>query len=259
MRTGNAIDSVGHPPTLLQADITPSSVNTDTINTGASRNPEDLLSISVTVSAQVSQNSDNPLSHVRCSLKPPSSSSTLSESELNDDGAAPDRTKGDGIYTGKVGIQIKRVEIGTFRAEVSAEAQNGFQSNTIIAPLTVYRGNRAPVLTSLDAPDTVTLANQSQSLLLRIKSTDADGLSDLAKVIFNSYKPDGTPSSGNPFLMYDDGSASHGDIVAGDGIYSLIITLPPATSPGTYRFEFQAFDRSNETSAVVVHRITVKQ
>jgi hypothetical protein len=59
--------------------------------------------------------------------------------------------------------------------------------------------------------------------------------------------------------MYDDGAASHGDLAAGDGTYSLIITLPSTTQTGTYRFEFQAFDRSNEGSAKVIHQVTVKQ
>lgn len=258
-KTGSIVDSVGRPPVLLQTDISPSSINTDSINVGASRNPDDLLSLSTIITARVTASSDNPISFVRFSLKNPSSNQTISDGELLDNGGEVDHRMGDSLFAGKATFQIKRVEIGVFRVEVHAEAQNGFQSNTSVVPLTVTRGNHAPVLSGLDAPDTLTLANETQLLTLRIKATDSDGLSDIARVIFNSYKPGGSASGGNPFQMYDDGAASHGDLAAGDGTYSLIITLPSTTQPGTYRFEFQAFDRSGESSATVIHRITVKQ
>ncbi|MDR3668143.1 MAG: hypothetical protein P4L35_14975, partial [Ignavibacteriaceae bacterium] len=61
-----------------------------------------------------------------------------------------------------------------------------------------------------------------------------------------------------PFYMYDDGRPEHGDAVAGDGIYSLIISLPPGTTKGTYRWEFQAQDREKKTSNIIIHNIVVK-
>jgi hypothetical protein len=56
--------------------------------------------------------------------------------------------------------------------------------------------------------------------------------------------------------MFDDG-VSGGDTVANDGIYSLRVSLPPTTVTGTYRFEFQAVDRSAASSNIIVHRLTV--
>ncbi len=258
-KTGSVVDSVGHPPVLVQATVYPSSINSDTVNVGGTRNPNDILSLSATITARVSASSENPVSYVRFALKNPLLNQTISDGELIDNGADVDRTKGDSLFTGKAIFQIKRVEIGAFRVEINAEAQNGFQSNTVVVPLTVYRGNRPPALSALDAPDTLKLANQAQLLTLRIMATDPDGLSDIARVIFNSYRPDNSASSGNPFQMYDDGASSHGDLAAGDGLYSLIITLPSTTQTGTYRFEFQAFDRSDEASTMVIHRITVKR
>jgi len=259
-KTGSVVDSVGHPPVLLQADINPSSINSDSINIGGTRNPDDVLSFSTTIAARVTASSDNPVSYVRFSVKDPLSIQIVSEGELSDNGAGVDRTKGDSLFTGKATFQIKRVEIGVFMVEIHAEALNGFQSNTVVAPLTVFRGNRPPSLSSLEAPDTLKLANQTQLLTLRIRATDPDGLSDVARVIFNTYKPDGSASSGNPFQMYDDGAVeTHGDLTAGDGIYSLIITLPSTTQTGIYRFEFQAFDRSNAASATFIHPVLVRQ
>jgi hypothetical protein len=65
--------------------------------------------------------------------------------------------------------------------------------------------------------------------------------------------------------MYDDGGVAiiyppditSGDAVKGDGIYSLTVGYP--TLPGTYRFEFQALDRSNAFSPKIVHLIQVVQ
>jgi hypothetical protein len=258
-KNGSIVDSVGLPPVLLQTEISPSSINSDSINVGGNRNPDDLLSLSATVTARVTASPDNPVSFVRFSLISPSTNHTVSEGELLDNGAGVDRKMGDSLFTSKATFQIKRVEIGIFRVEINAEAQNGFRSNTNVIPFTIFRGNRPPVLSGLDAPDTLKLANEDQILTLRIKATDPDGQSDIARVIFNSYLPNDSPSSGNPFPMYDDGAASDGDLAAGDGTYSLIITLRSTTQTGTYRFEFQAFDRSNEGSTILVHRVTVKQ
>lgn len=253
------IDSIGQPPVLMQVDISPSSINSDSINIGPSRSPDDVLPLTATMTARVNTSQGNPISTVHFSLKNPVNNATISDGDLFDNGLGIDRTKGDGVYSGKASFEIKRVEIGVFRLELFAEAENGFQSNTVLAPLSIYRGNRPPVLLDLDIPDTLQLRSQAQLLTLRVRAADPDGLADIARVIFSSYKPDGIASSGNPFEMYDDGSTNHGDERAGDGLFSLIITLPSTTVTGVYRFEFQAFDRSNEVSSTVIHRVTVKQ
>jgi hypothetical protein len=256
----SVIDSAGTPPILLQLSLSPSTVNTDSINIGSSRKPEDVLPISVSVTAQLDPATMSRIAAVRYALTNSDGTASIASGELLDNGQGVDVSKGDGFYSGTVTFQIKRVEVGAYRILVDAEADNGFESNTIVAPLFVYRGNRPPTLSILQAADTVRLGNQSQQLTLRVSADDPDGLADIIRVILNSSKPDGSPSSGNPFQLFDDGSAAdHGDERAGDGIYSLIVTLPPATQTGTYRFEFQAFDRSNEGSNIVIHRITIKQ
>jgi len=95
---------------------------------------------------------------------------------------------------------------------------------------------------------------------LSIKATDPDGQSDIQKVFFNSYRPDGSPSTGNPFQMFDDGNfnGQSGDSEAGDGIYSLTVQLPTTTQRGTYRFVFQATDRSGAQSNEVSHLLRVQ-
>lgn len=252
------IDTVENPPLLLTASVTPSAINSDTMNIGPVRDPDDVLSISVSVEAKTSPAADRPISQVRYVIEAPGETSGRSEGILQDDGAGIDQVGADGIFSGKASFQIHRVEVGIFRFSVTAVGRNNSESNSLILPLTVFRGNRAPEISLQEAPDTVQLQDQIQNLTLRLRASDPDGLGDIARVYFNAFGPEGTPSRENPLYMYDDGGALHGDERSGDGVYSLIVTLPPTAPVGTHRFEFRAYDRSNETSNIVVHLITVK-
>lgn len=257
-KSNGVIDSSGTAPFLTEVTLSPSQVNSDSINVGAIRQPSDLLTITTTIVGQVQANSQHPVT-VNYSISSPDSLNIVSTGALLDDGQAPDQAKGDGLFTGKASFQIRRVQVGLFAVEVCAESDDGYSSNAIILPLAVFRGNHPPVLSDLVAPDTVKLGGQSPALLLRVRASDPDGLSDVARVVFNSYKPDGSASGGNPFIMYDDGLPAHGDEKAGDGIFSYLNTDLKGAQLGTFRFEFQAFDRLNEPSNVIIFRITVIQ
>lgn len=251
------VDSVGAAPLLTQVSLSPSQVNTDSINVGASRQPDDLLTITTTIVGRVQANFQHPVT-VSYSVTSSDSLIIVTRGVLLDDGQAPDQTKGDGLFSGKASFQIRRVQVGFFTVEVSVESDAGYSSNAIIMPLTVFHGNQPPVISDLVAADTISLGNQSQLLLLSVRASDPDGLNDIARVVFNSYRPDGSASGGNPFVMYDDGSVAHGDVKAADGIFSLLVSLPSNTQTGTYTFKFQAFDRSNDSSNVIIHQLTVK-
>ncbi|MCW8804269.1 MAG: hypothetical protein OQK57_07725 [Ignavibacteriaceae bacterium] len=116
--------------------------------------------------------------------------------------------------------------------------------------------NIAPVISNLVAPDTVTLGTDTTFIFVSVDASDNNGLNDIERVFFNSFLPNGNPSSGNPFIMYDDGT--NGDITANDGTYSLVIILPPSgVTLGTYRWEFQAEDRGNKVSIPIIHYAVV--
>jgi len=253
-----AIDPSASPPSLSQASMSVTAINTDTINVGPTRKSDDVLTIAMTVNAKLVLAPGQTAATVMMRIISPGTYATLATAHLADDGTGGDQIKGDGIFTVRTSFQLERVQIGVFTVEVSAVGRNDLRSNTFLLPLTVFRGNHPPLISAVEAPDTVRLANESQVLVLRLRVTDEDGLGDIARVFFNSYRPDGSASGGNPFQMFDDGSASHGDEKAGDGVFGLLITLPPTTQPGTYRFEFQAVDRSNALSILHIHPITVK-
>jgi hypothetical protein len=132
-------------------------------------------------------------------------------------------------------------------------AEHNFTYNNNLA-------DAAPVVSNLVAPDTVSLnTGLTTDINLSIQVADSNGLNDIDIVFFNSFLPNGNASSNNPFIMFDDGKPEHGDAVAGDGIYSLIVSLPPTgVTKGTYRWEFQARDRGKKTSNIIIHNIVVK-
>jgi hypothetical protein len=109
-------------------------------------------------------------------------------------------------------------------------------------------------LSELSASDTVS-RRQSEPILLSVRAQDPQGPADIRIVYFNTTKPDGNPSSGNPFKMFDDGL--HGDVTAGDGIYSLAIVISQSNALGAYRFDFFAEDKSGAVGDSLTHVITV--
>lgn len=252
------IDSSGIPPRLTNVSISPATINTDTIFVGPIKDPNDILQLQVNCFAAESllPGDTRKVESIQAKLTKNLGSSVIATGELFYVSGGLQGSVVLANYSGKVSFQIKRIEVGTYQVEIFALNKAGMQSNGFILPLVIFRSNKPPALSNLQAPDSVSLGNQDQTILLQVKATDPDGLNDIQKVIFNSFRPNGQPSSGNPFLMHDDGS--NGDITQGDGIYSLRIILPATTQTGVYRFEFQALDKSNGSSNTIIHRITVK-
>jgi hypothetical protein len=129
----------------------------------------------------------------------------------------------------------------------------------IYLPLEILRrDNQKPILSDLQIDTLVFIGNKEDTLQLNITATDLDGKSDIYRVYFNSFlPPNGTPSTKNPFYLYDDGNPDHHDADEGDGVYSQAIILPPSTTIGTYRFEFHAIDRSLDSSNVITRTIVI--
>lgn len=121
--------------------------------------------------------------------------------------------------------------------------------------------NLAPIISNLSAPDTAVIGTEDTLIKISLQADDPNGKDDIELVFFNSFiPPDGHASSGNPFTLFDDGSIDHGDDVANDGIYSVIIVLPapPVQVPkGQYRWEFQARDRGKKLSEKIIHFIQI--
>lgn len=114
--------------------------------------------------------------------------------------------------------------------------------------------NDPPQVLEVTAPDTISRSGEN-TFLLTAQVTDPDGLNDIAEVMMNSFLPGGTPASGNPFFLRDDGIG--GDVTENDGIYSSTFTIGQSNATGTYRFDIQAKDKAGQLSNIVSHSITV--
>jgi hypothetical protein len=254
------IESVSSIPSLQNAYFSASVINTDTINVGSEHKPDDILTISGVATVRIFHTGVvDPLEAVNYAVQYSESSDVLTSGTLLDNGSSPDVRAQDSVYSAKVTVKITRSDIGKYYIVLWATNESGNMSSSLYLPFTVVRYNRPPILSNLRMDTVVSIGTSTDTLQLSVTASDLDGQNDIVKVFFNSYKPNGAASSGNPFLMYDDGGSIHddGDAVDGDGIYSLRIILPPTTERGSYRFEFHALDRSNDPSNTIIQRITI--
>jgi hypothetical protein len=143
---------------------------------------------------------------------------------------------------------------GVHRLRFEAKDQSGRTAVPRVEEVLVLMPNDPPVLGDASAPATVD-RNSTDPIVLSIRVTDPQGPADVRRVYFNTTKPDGKPSSGNPFLMTDDGTS--GDAAAGDGVYSLQIVISSTNALGDYRFDFYAEDTAGATAGPVTRVITV--
>ncbi len=196
----------------------------------------------------------------------------LQVSVQNDSGAAIATNSytsiADSTVSGSITVVPPSVYVGDLTYKFTAYNRVGAPGNSVSSLVKLFNSkNRPPMLDSVSAPDSV-MIDSTQAILFSLYATasDSDGLNDIKEVYFDTFKPNGNPSSGNPFLMYDDGGASgspaDGDSVANDGVYTLTIQLPPLIAPtppalGDYTFKFYAMDRSGAVSNPVSHIIRV--
>lgn len=194
---------------------------------------------------------------VYCDIVLPYEMTPKKRIQLDDTGMHGDQMALDGIYTYQGDISEVLIRSGLYRLRFQAKDKQGAKSLPLVRFLSFVIPNRPPVLGNLSAPDTIS-RNIGKPLTLSIHVEDPEGLGDILRVYFNVTKPNGLPSEGNPFALYDDGDTiQHGDLVAGDGIYSRTIVISPQNDLGVYRFDFYAEDRSGALAGPLTHFITV--
>lgn len=259
-----SIDSAGLPPSLRSAALAPSTVNIDTLR------PENgTTTVSTVITASVTDpDGRGSIGSVTARASRPSATSPFAETELRDDGVAPDAAAGDSLYTGTLRFAAGRADAGPYTVEVEARDNTGLAGNRLIRTLSLARSNSRPRLdsTSLAAPDTVVLpAGGSILVRLAIAANDSDGLADIRQVYFTNL------ASSNPtlpFQLLDDGGQQpplyfqdvrSGDERAGDGVYSIQIPLVDGQAQRrTNRFSFKAVDSFGAVSDSLVHLLTVR-
>lgn len=248
--SGGVIDPSGIAPFVESVAVSPDTIRMKTL-------PLSNGNLTVTVRAQVRilrQAGSANIAGVNASLIASGATDPLLTVVLHDDGSSPDSVAGDGVYSGLIQFTIPRSASGFYILKVVASDLQGFVSNAVEAPLFMLRDNHAPIVSNLVAQDSVEVPVGGTALIpLYIRATDYDGQTDITQVYFRSL------DSSDPtqkFLMNNDGSAPGS--VAGDSTYAIIVKAPDGpTVRKTYRFAFQAVDTFGDTSATILHSITL--
>ncbi|MBN1639066.1 MAG: hypothetical protein JW866_08865 [Ignavibacteriales bacterium] len=169
-----------------------------------------------------------------------------------------DKIADDKIFTGKTFFS-KEFQSRYYYIEIIGKDKYS-KTQKLLAKNLFYKNNLynfAPIISDIQAPDTVIIQSPKSAFVVSIAVNDSNGLSDIAEVYFLTYRPNGT-TSGNKFYLYDDGDiTNHGDQVANDGRYSLIIEAVPSQTRGIYRFEFKAKDKGGKFSNTLSHNISL--
>jgi hypothetical protein len=163
---------------------------------------------------------------------------------------------------------LSRADAGKYIISVDALDASGFTSNIVFTTLIIARRNSAPLLSTLSAPDTVSLPVSGYvTVQFTVAASDSDGLTDIRQVFFRRISP--VDPTGTRFTMRDDGnqdppvtvgsiSVRSGDRGAGDGSFSFLLPLPFDATRRTNIFGFQAVDSFGDTSATILHSLTVR-
>lgn len=253
-------DAPRNSPFLETAAVSPNAVNLDLLT------PSNGVYL---VAATVQVRATAPTAKVKAvtaDVVRPGGETPFASFTLRDDGVAPDVSASDNTYSGEIRFSVQRSSTGAYRIRLLALGSTGLYSNLLEKSLTISRSNSPPFLSHVVAPDTVVLpAGGALDIHISIAAADSDGLADIQQVYFRSLA---SSSPDFKFYLKDDGGAdppgapfflASSDSVAGDAIYSVLIPLRDSpTVRRTNIFAFQAVDTYGDTSATVLHYLTVR-
>ncbi len=235
--SSDIIDPLITFPNITDVFVTPGSFDTAYINP---------VLVAVVTSEEPVQNVNgritNPLSVI------------LGDVQLKDDGILPDTTASDGHFTGQLSQLLDCKLIGNYKVEFSAQNTSGVYGNTFIGNFAVINtSNNPPIISDLILPDSLRRpsgigADTINIGFMQVRAFDSEGICNIDLVSYNSFRPTGNQNGFNVPLFDDGNILAHGDSVANDGKFSLLIKITPSPADsliGYFRFEFTAKDRGN--------------
>jgi hypothetical protein len=158
---------------------------------------------------------------------------------MTDDGIrnTGDAVAGDGVFSTTMWV-APTAAVQNVVFEFTATDRGGSASNTLLRSAE----NQRPQFLSLTVPLVIQRpASGTSAVFFYASVSDTNGLSDIDSVYFMNL----SVSVPTPFLMYDDGNLTeHGDSLASDGTYSIVVGISSTNSPGIKQFRFSAVDRA---------------
>ncbi len=183
----------------------------------------------------------------------------------NGDKTNGDEIAGDGIYSGKTflgkGVKSGKYQIDFFVSDkINPEPANVHKIGIKYFEVKGGAENYPPEIINVSIPDTVM---KEEKFTFSAEVKDSNGLQDIREVYYELFNPNGEQvvnSKGiSRFPLFDDGDTNaNGDQAAGDGVYTVFLTIPANQPTGLWEFKFTAVDKSDEKSNKVSHSVYVK-
>jgi hypothetical protein len=184
--------------------------------------------------------------------------------QMKDDGdtdSSGDETAGDNIFTAQKSLRVQ-VPSGDYTVQYFVKNFLDVVEEIGVTNFTYdnTQFNYAPVISNLDMPDVI---DRDVEFSFSVEVYDENGPDDILSVYYELYRPNGDQvvnSQGiTQFPLFDSGDLGlHGDEVAGDGIYTVLLTYPLEVETGNWTFFFYAEDRQNELSNEIIHNLEVQ-
>lgn len=190
---------------------------------------------------------DDEIEAVRYLVRSPDrSTSTLVDGDLSFDGT--------GRYAASVELSLQPGAVGNYPVVVYAVNSQGRLSNQVSGMLRYRAPSEPPVIEEIVAPDVIQRPSDGM-LPVEIVAvvSDPDGLENIERVVLWNVN---TP--GSLIQMHDDGSSASGDDEAGDGRYTVTLSISSTNEPGVNTFAFQARDLTGLESEIIEHSITIQ-
>jgi hypothetical protein len=176
----------------------------------------------------------------------------------NGNAANGDQTAGDNRFTNRFPLSQQN-PIGAYRINFYVTNRAGTTKLAAVQQFTYDNGqtNVAPVIfNAIVDPDSIVVTD---TILIQtsVQVDDSNGLNDVEFVYFSVFNPGST--GGAQVSLFDDGNTQqNGDLIAGDGIFSRIISVNQNNEKGTYRFQFQARDRGGLLSNTIDYFVLIQ-
>ncbi|RMF68851.1 MAG: hypothetical protein D6743_02815, partial [Calditrichaeota bacterium] len=140
-----------------------------------------------------------------------------------------------------------------FQLSVVGKDKEGNESNVLEARIFVQAGQEdlPPEIVNVTVPETVA-ADSSFDFVVTAEVTDPDGPQDVQRVIYQFFPP-AHPTPTQEDTLVDDGTGA--DAVAGDGVYTAVLSSNLIRTASDYFLRFQAEDRAGSKSAARIATI----
>ena len=235
-------ETISRPPVLSNLSYTPRQLDLG-IMPGAIVDGNARINFSVSVFAS---DPDGSVQQVNMVLRSPTiGSAPLANVELS--------TTGDGQYSVTYTQEVPEGETGDYTIELYAVDDTGMLSNRVLGTFTLLNVQDPPVITTVEAPDTVQRPSEgTTSFQLVAVVSDPQGIANVSTVTaWNVNTPQAI------FGLFDNG-ISGGDETAGDGRFTATVQISSTNATGVNTLAFQATDRAGLKSEVVTVDITIE-